>query len=168
MFWNNESFEYVRKVWEGFRGYFSHDEGELFLNHWNELIDHVSTSWNDKIIDVNHVCKLNMTHLIFLEEGTWIWLHLNHPFVDHDLREVSLSWFWSISETIELTLESPDHRLWRAWESWLEGLKHTCHLLKRLAWTPLHRNDLWASSLGEDLWPIVTQSLNDVLLDWDD
>ena len=53
-----------------------------------------------------------MTQMIFLEEGAWVWLHLNHSFVDHDLRKVSLPWFGSVPETIQLTLESPDHCFW--------------------------------------------------------
>ena len=51
--------------------------------------------------------------MIFLEEGAWVWLHLNHFFADHDLRKVSLPWFGSNPETPQETLESSNRRNWK-------------------------------------------------------
>ena len=44
-------------------------ECEFFLNHCDGLLDHSSIPCSDQIIDISHDRKVNMTHLIFLEEG---------------------------------------------------------------------------------------------------
>ena len=82
-------------------------ECELFLNHCDEFLDHLSIAWNDQIVNISHDCKLSMTQLIFLEEGAWA------------LTSFEPSFYWPWSERIEpaMLLEDLwDHKV-DAWDA---------------------------------------------------
>ena len=73
--------------------------------HWRWL------SWDNQVVHIRHDYEVDITCWIASWESAWIWSHLwkMHPF--ENLSQINLPWSRWISETIQLTFETPHSSL---------------------------------------------------------